>query len=234
MIKANRILALAIASLVLATMATSALGQSELLFFGYSKYVAGDPDAIGSTMDVYGILTTVGGVPTPIPVDLMNYEYTVHIGGMTVAASSNTPPTVLNISYNGGEVHIYKDSLVGGTLADYANPATFTDGELILHATVDDGWTALLFDFDTDFIFTGSGSGSCDFIGGTQLGDLVSAEYYLEDWGFLGTPVSDPNPGQGFVVPAGYDRIFDVKLTPPNDPTPAEPTTWGTIKDLYR
>jgi hypothetical protein len=233
MITAKRILALTIALLVAMAMVSAAFGQSEFLFFGYSKYVAGDPDDMGSIMDVYGIMTTVGGVDFPIPVDMLNYEYTVYVSSMVVASNTNEPPTVLNLGYNGGEVRIYKDPLAGGTLADYADPSTFTDGELILHATVQDGWTALLFDFDTDFIFTGSGSGFCDFIGGSQLGDLVVGEYYLEDWGLHGTPVADPNPDQGITVPTGYDRVFDVKLTPPNDPTATDPASWGEIKRLY-
>lgn len=237
MITAKRILALAIVMTATMAMVSSALGQdepSEFLFYGYSKYVSGDPDGVGSVMDVYGIMTDVGGVAFPITIDMLNFEYTVHVSGMVVASYSNEPPTVLNLGYNSGEIRIYKDALAGGTLADYASPSTFVDGELILHATVQEGWTALLFDFDTDFIFTGSGSGACDFIGGSQLGDLVTNEYYLEDWGYLGTPVADPNPGQGLMVPDGYDRVFDVKLTPPNDPTSSDPASWGEIKSLYR
>jgi hypothetical protein len=84
-----------------------------------------------------------------------------------------------------------------------------------------------------DLFFSGSGNGSCDFFDGTQLMDLVTAEYYLDDWGFVGTPVADANPPY-VIVPDGFERKFDVKLTPPNDPTPTEPGTWGQVKSLYR
>ena len=210
-----------------------AAAQSEFLFHGYSQVTSGTPDAVGSTIAVHGILSTVGGVAMPIALDLENYEYTVSVD-LTVTAYSYSPVPfpMISITYDGGELHIYADPIVGGTAADYAAPGTFTDGELILAATVDPGWIANINDIDLNGSFNGSGAGSCDFYGGTQLDALMTAEYYFTDWNFMGTPVADPNPPYTS-VPAGYHRIFDIKLTPPNDPSSATSTTWGGLKAMF-
>ncbi len=229
----KKLTALAVAALIATALAAPALAGSEFLFRGYAKYWDGQPpDVVGSTMEVYGILGAVGGLTLPLPLDLDNYQYTIYIATMNLVAYSNSPPSIKSLAFNGGEIHIYADPLVGGTPADYANRPTFMDGELILRALVDPGWTMVLFDFDGDGAFAGSGSGSCDFIGGTRLGDLSAAEYYLNDWNFLATPVADPTPA--LPVPQGYHRVFDCKLTPPNDPTPNAQGTWGELKNLFR
>jgi hypothetical protein len=232
MLTTKKAIALAVA-LILAA-AAPALGDSEFFFNGYSKYWDGHtPDAVGSIMEVYGILSTVSEVPTPIALDTDNYQYTVYLATMQVASYSNMPPQIKTITYNGGEVHIFADPLVGGTAADYADPPTFMDGELILNATMDDAWTLVIYDFDGDGSFSGSGTGFCDWIGGTQLDALSGAEYYLEDWYVHATPVSDPN-AFGISVPAGFHRMFDTKITAPNDPNPVVSGTWGGVKSLFR
>ncbi len=228
---------LAPAALLIALLMTAqALAGSEFLFNGYATYTPA-PDQLGATMDVYGILSTVGGVPTPIAVDMDNYQYTVHVEGMTIGGQSSYPPPPfprMSSIFNGGMVHIYSDPIAGGTAADYGDVSTFVDGELILFASVDDGWTLNLMDgsITPPGVFTGSGAGTCDFIGGTRVGDLSLAEYFLNDWNFLGLDISDPNPPVT-PVPDGFDRSFKTKLTPPNDPTASENSTWGKIKDLY-
>jgi hypothetical protein len=140
---------------------------------------------------------------------------------------------IIYIQYNGGEIFMYADPL-SKSLADYGNLPTFTDGELILYATVDDGYSVALDDFGFpvgDGYWTGFGSGKCDFVAGTQLDALVAAGYLLENWDFTATVV-DESPI--VFVPDGFHRLFDVKLVPPNDPTATERTTWGKVKDLYQ
>ena len=234
MLTGKKNLASVVALLLAMAVAMPTWGASEFLFNGYAKYWDGQvPDAVGSTMEVYGILSTVWEVPPPITLDLDNYQYTVYVATMNVSLYNNVPAVVKTIDYNGGEIHIFADPIAGGTPADYAVPATFMDGDLILQATVDDGWEAVLYDFDSDLIFSGSGGGTCDFIGGSRLGDLAAAEYYLNDWGFFGTPVADPNPPY-LTVPDGYHRVFDVKIATTHDPTPSEDSSWGQVKNLYR
>ena len=219
------------------TAAAPAMAASEIIFYGYAKY-APVVDAVGSTLEVYG-LAAPGSVAPPVTFDWTNYEYTILGSGMTVAtyvADSVPVGSYLldrkTSSFTGGIVRIYQDAKAGGTHASFAAPATFVDGTLMLTASVDDGFAALLTDGPIlhDGIFVGSGSGTCDFNGGSRLGELVTAEYYLNDWFFAGVPISDPNP----TVPAGFQRLFNVKIVSPNDPTSAETGTWSGVKGLYR
>ena len=139
----------AVALLLALLLAAPALGNSEFLFNGYSKYWDSDPpDAVGSTMEVYGILSSVWQVPPPIPLDTAQYQYTVYVASMMVTAYSFTtvPFPMKMLAYNGGEIHIYADPIATGTAADYADPTTFMDGELILVATVDPNWSLILSD----------------------------------------------------------------------------------------
>ena len=225
------------ALLIALLMASTSVAGSEFLFNGNANYFP-VVDQLNSEMAVNGILSTVGGVPTPIPVDMDNFEYTIHIEGMMVASVVNfDPPPFPRISesFNGGAIYIYEDSKATGTAADYAFPATFVDGSMILMAVVDDGWSMMLIDGTATppGVYTGSGSGTCDFTGGSRLGELIAAEYYLQDWFFAGLDISDDNP-PSTPVPANFDRSFKTKLVPPNDPTPSEDSTWGQVKKLYQ
>ncbi len=225
----------AVALLLALLLTAPALGNSEFLFSGYSKYWDGEtPDAVGSTMEVYGILSSVWQVPPPIPLDTAQYQYTVYVASMMVSTYSFMPVPfpMKSLTYNGGEIHIYADPIATGTAADYADLTTFMDGELILVAAVDPNWSLMLSDSDADGSFSGTGSGTCDFVAGTQLGALAAAEYYLADWMLYGSPVSDPN-SYGIDVPAGFHRLFDVKIATTFDPTGSEPGTWGGVKNLY-
>lgn len=234
---AKLITALLLGAAIMGTSSVAAWAQSEFLFNGYSRTMSGTPDAVGSAIEIYGTISTTGGVPTPIALDLVNYQYTIHVEGMTVGTYTYVPPPPFpqkQIVYNGGLLRMFADAKVGGTAASYAVPATFTDGELVLVASVDPIWTLLLSDLPpTDGRFTGSGSGKCDFYDGTQLDAFIAAEYYFNDWNFLGVPVADPNP-PFTTVPAGFQRRFDIKLTPPNDPSPVFDRTWGGVKAIFR
>ncbi len=229
MINRTKFLAPAVVLLVALSASVPVLAASEWIFYGYAKY-APAPDQVGAVMDVYG-LAAPGSIAPPIAVDYANYEYTAWVSGMTIATYSNSLSWRKSSTFNGGILRIYADAKAGGTAADFLNPSTFTDGSLILVASVDNGFSSILTDGPTirDGIFVGSGSGTCDFNDGSRLGDLVAAEYYLTNWFFGGTPISDPNP----TVPAGFHRVFDLKLVSPNDPTSIEPNTWGGIKRLY-
>jgi len=237
MMKTARKIFIPVATLLLLMAITVPVqGESEFLFYGFSKYWEGEPpDAVGSNMEVFGILSSVGGLDFPIALDTDNYEYTLFIATMTVATFSNDPDYILILTYDNAEIHIFADPIVGGTAADYADYTTFMDGELILNAIVDNGLTVNLFDFppNQDGNFAGFASGACDFIGGTQLDALIAAESLLENWGVYGT-VADPDSGPGIEVPDGFHRLFDVKITPPNDPSSSESSTWGGVKSLFR
>jgi hypothetical protein len=232
--KLLKILMLVAAPVVLAGTALPALGGTELVFRGYARYVTGTPDAVGAVMEIYGVLGTAGGTITPIDVNLEDNEYTIAVTGMAVTDVINqTAPNRRLISYTAGQLHIYAEPIASGTAADFALPATFTDGEMILGGDVAADCIVELFDFDADGDYAGSASGGVDFNDGTQLASMETAGYDLTDWNLYGT-LADPDAGAGVTVPAGYDRVFDILLTPPREPSPVEAATWGQVKNLYQ
>ena len=73
----------------------------------------------------------------------------------------------------------------------------------------------------------------CEDIITTGGSAMEAAGYDLTGWNFNGT-LADPDVGAGVTVPAGYDRVFDILLTPPREPSPVEAASWGRIKNLYQ
>jgi hypothetical protein len=218
----------------MALPALPALGGTELVFRGYAKYVSGSPDELGAVMEIYGVLERATGTITPIDVDLQNNEYTIAVTGMTVTDAFDQPsPSRRIISYGAGQLHIYAQPIGTGTAADFGLPGTFTDGEMLLGGDVRADCIAELFDFDDDGDYSGSAYGGADFDAGTRLSAMEAAGYDLTDWNFNGT-LADPDAGAGVTVPAGYDRVFDILLTPPREPSPVEAASWGRIKNLYQ
>ncbi len=228
--KARVSLVLAAALLVLAFGTGTAMAGAEFVSFGYAKYTPA-VDTVGATVDVYGILTDAGGFPTPIPFDFDNYQHTVHISAWTISSVSNPSAMVRNVTLDGGMIEIFTDN---GTAADWANPATFTDGTMVLSANLQDGFGITMLDTNTDGLYSGFGSGMCDMVGGTRLGELTAAEYELANWIVNALNVADPDSGPGVTVPDGWDRVFDLKIVPPNDPTASDPATWSNVKSLFR
>ena len=213
--------------------AVPALGQVEFTFEGYAAYAAG-PDQAGAVMTVYGIANPPVSMPTPIPVDFATNQYTVAITGMVVDSYVfNGVAQTKNYVFNGGTLQIYENAIAGGTAANYAVPATFTDGTMLLQAAVDDGWTMDLNDPFGFGQFSGAGIGTCDMNGGSELGTLIGMDYPLNDWTFAGTGIAEPW-FPFFTVPAGYHHLFGVKVIFPYDPTPNEDASWGQVKTLFR
>ncbi len=210
-----------------------ALAQVEFTFEGFAAYTPG-PDMTGAMLTVYGIANPPASAPTPVPVDFGNNEYTVAVTGMV---STDYVFDGVNLTkqmvFAGGTIGIYEDARVGGTAADFSDPATFTDGTLLLEATVDDGWEMLLNDALGFGVFSGAGIGTCDMVGGIDLPLLEAMLYPLQDWTFAGTGISEPWP-PFITVPPGYDHVFGVKIAFPYNPTANTPATWGQVKDLYR
>lgn len=212
------------------SVAVPVLGQVEFTFEGYAVYTPA-PDMVGCTVDVYGIANPPVSVPTPIPTNFFDNQYTIHVEGMTSTSfvmGADTKDWV----FDGGSIAIFEDAIAGGTAGDYAVPATFTDGLMLLSATVDDGWAMHLddpFGFGT---YSGAGIGSCDMAGGSAYQTLVNMNYTLDDWVFTGTGISEP--WLPFItVPQGYHHVFGVKLIFPYDPTSNEDLSWGAVKSLF-
>ena len=118
----------------------------------------------------------------------------------------------------GGILVIYEDN---GTAADYANPATFSDGTAILIGDI----TTLN---RTMFSLTlGSAAGWVDWTGGTRLDDIAPADQL--GWPFLtGISARDSN------VEPGYTEQWDGKCEPEEPIVDTEDISWGSVKAMLR
>jgi hypothetical protein len=169
-------------------------------------------DVLNSPLTMRSVLTNNGVVPTPILLDFTNNQYTLVITG-TLASISG-----IARNYPAATCDIYEDAIGGGTAANYANGATFTDGTLILSGVFDGNLvrnrlTATLGNF----------IGKVDFSGGTRLADLASPQ----DWP-CGGGWSRTIGG----IPAGYQENWDGKID--LGTVGVESRTWDGVKRLYR
>ena len=164
--------------------------------------------------------------------DFATSRYTSRVTGMTVwAFALDRGLSLKEYTFNGGVIEIYEDAIAGGSAADYANEASFTDGTMILAAAVDPGWEMLL-DNPIGFGFSGAGIGTCVLNGGSELPNLQLIGFPMGGWTFAGTGIAEPS---FFVsVPAGYDLVFGIKIIFPFDPTPNEDANWGDVKGMFR
>ena len=202
----KRITILLAAALVLATPAAA---QQLFDFLGQSVV----PASVGSTLSMDAVVTEGGGFDTPLPLDFANFDYTIVVSGLVLDSEAGSSQT-----YSGGTITIYEDA---ATVADYANPATFSDGTAILSGT----FTSL-----TRTMFTatlGTASGFVDWTGGTRLNDLAPEDQ--AGWPFL-TGISRRSTD----IEPGYDEQWDGKVEPSNVIVGTESTSWGELKASHR
>lgn len=161
-------------------------------------------------------------------------EYTVVITGLV--SGGTAPPVPLgggNLAYQthytGGTFAYYEDTT---TPADPANPATYTDGTVILNGALN-GMTVT-------FVLNGSGnyvSGNFDtgpmgsgavFTGGTLFSRVSNFGQ--------GCPLRDT--GGWNVTPAAHPPGYTAEVAGKTDidchPTPTQLGTWGSLKGTYR
>lgn len=170
------------------------------------------PADVGGTATVYGRIVNGAAVSAPLPLDFANHEYTLVVTGLTLDAAGATS------LFSGGAVAIYEDS---ATPADWANPATFTDGALVLAGTLG------VFQRTMVTSSLGSGAGSVDWTGGSLLDLLAPGD--RTGWPLL-TAVSRA-PTQ--VLP-GYSERWDGKVEPQEDVVSTEQRSWSELKAEYR
>ncbi len=170
------------------------------------------PAGVGGSATMYGKIVNGAAVATPIPLDFANYGYTVVVTGLVQNSAGTTS------LFTGGTIVIYQDA---ATVADWASPATFTDGTAIL--------TGNLVDFQRTMLTgtLGSGVGTVDWTGGTRLNDLAFADQ--SGWAFL-TAVSRAVSQ----VQPGYSERWDGKVEPLGDVVGIESTNWSDLKAAYR
>lgn len=170
------------------------------------------PAGVGGSATMYGKIVNGAAVATPIPLDFANYGYTVVVTGLVQNTAGTTS------LFSGGTITIYQDA---ATPANFATPATFTDGTVILSGSLVDFQRTML----TGTL--GSGVGTVDWTGGTRLGDLAPADQ--TGWPFL-TAVSRA----ASQVQPGYSERWDGKVEPLGDVVSTETTSWSDLKAGFR
>lgn len=177
-------------------------------FYGFAVV----PGSVGGALEVRSVLTNNGVVPTPIGLDFTTKQYTLVLSG--------TLASVVGIAsnYSGATVAIYEDAIGGGTPADYANAATFTDGTLILSGAFDGNLIRNRFTANL-----GNFTGKIDFSGGSRLGDLSTPQ----DW-----PLGGGWSRSATTIPAGYQENWDGKID--LGTVAIETRSWEGLKQLYR
>lgn len=206
----TRVLILAIATLAL-LLPGAVMAQQLFDYIGMTLL----PDAVGGTATMYATVADPAPQETPLPLDFANYEYTIVISGLTLDAAGYPE------MYSGGTITLYQDN---ATAADYAVPSTFTDGEALLVGDL----SVELYHFSVIMPSnqTGNGSGTVDWVGGTQLNEFAPEDQ--DGWTF----VVATNAGSELLVD-GYDEVWDGKVEPRTFIVDTDDVTWDKLKSYF-
>ena len=195
-------------AVLISAPATRAADPPNFDFNGYAIV----PTTVGGTLTMRSVLTNNGVVPTPILLDFVNNQYTLVVIGTLASAAG------LSQYYSPATIEIWEDPIAGGTAANYAVPATFTDGTLILSGAFGGNLTRVFFPNGT-----GSFVGKVNFSGGSRLGDLVTPQ----GWPFAGGLSRNVT-----TIPTGYQEQWDGKID--LAPVAVEHETWGGVKEIFK
>jgi hypothetical protein len=170
------------------------------------------PATVGGTAEVHGLIVNGEAVAAPLPLDFANFEYTIVVTGLALDSAGATSV------FTGGTVTIYQDD---ATIADWASPATFTDGTAILSGPLATFQHAML----TGTL--GSGSGHVDWTGGSRLDEIAPADR-------LGWPLLTGISRAATQVLPGYTERWDGKVEPLEDIVDGQDATWSDLKVRFR
>jgi hypothetical protein len=186
-------------------------------FSGYADHSGGVPGvySVGETYVARMILNTVQDDPWYpwLPAQ----EYTAVLS-TTVTAYFDFG-THQQVVFADAAVEIWQDNT---TAADYANPATFTDGTLLLSGTAN----AMMGERPAGAIWPYAVSGDITFTGGAGLGVLHG---YCDD----GVRMNDYIDFVLATPPAGYEEKYDAEWKC-GSPVTVDESTWGEVKSRYR
>lgn len=170
------------------------------------------PASVGGTATIYGKIVNGAAVASPLPLDFAGRQYTLVVTGLVQDTAGSTS------LFSGGAVMIYEDA---ATAADWAAPATFTDGVVVLSGSL------AAFQRTMFTATLGSGAGAVDWTGGTLLDLLDPADRTA--WPFL-TAVSRAVTQ----VQPGYAERWDGKVEPQEEVVATEQRSWSELKAAYR
>jgi hypothetical protein len=205
----KNLLLMSLAALVISLPGTAA-AQSQWFDFNGQALL---PGGVGGTLTMVAKITNNGSIETPLPLTGdVNDRYTLVIEGLELITDSGTQQ-----DYAGGTISLYEDD---GTLADFGDATTFSDGTAILTGTFDQFRRV-------DFGSLQSGAGTVNWTGGTRLGEIAPADQL--GWAFV---VSISN--RATVTLEGYDENWNGKVEPSDPIVDNEVRTWGQLKRNYQ
>lgn len=199
--------------LVLALVLSAGATQAQISpSFDFLGHVASVPTQNGDPIELLAIINNNGVTPTPIPMDFTSAQHTVVLRGTLDSTSGFTQ------LYGGTTVEIYTDA-GPSTPADYDDPSTFEDGELILSGVFNgslnrDRYTASL----------GSFLGNVSWTGGARRDELGLNTAH---WSFGGGLSSTSS-----TIPPGFVEAWDGLIG--QLVVSVESQTWSQVKALYR
>lgn len=207
------------ATMILGIPALASAASLQADFAGYADHSGGVPGVYssGETYTAYLILNT-NQIDPWYPWSQPALEYTAVVSTTVLAFTDDG--TIQTASFADAAVDIYEDA---GTVADFGNVATFTDGTKILTGTIS-GMFALRAVIPN---MPYNVSGSLSFTGGAGFGDLAPGcvtGLLLNDFIAFEGPVSPPS---------GFEEAYDAQWICPG-PTGTEEATWGRVKTSYR
>lgn len=165
------------------------------------------PTNVGETLTMVAVVFDGSpAINTPLPLDFANFEYTLVIEGLTLGSISGDTQF-----YDGGTITLYEDA---STPADYAAPASFSDGDALLVGT----FSSLS---RSSLLGLVQATGSVDWTSGSRIGDLAPADRL--DWGFFAAASS-------IEAVDGYDENWDGKVEPREPVVSGETRSFGQMK----
>jgi hypothetical protein len=193
---------------ILLLVAAPAVALQAFDFYGQALV----PSTVGGTLTMYSTIVNGPAVPTPVPLDFDNFEYTLVVTNLTLDVDA------FQQQYSNGTIIIYEDA---GTPADFTDPSSFTDGTIVLSGTILNLTRTIMFVTSG----TGSASGTMDWTGGTLLNEMAPVDQI--GWSFL-SGISG-----GSTVEPGYDETWDGKAEPLDEIVGTERTSIGRVKSGY-
>lgn len=171
-----------------------------------------DAATIGDTATMLSKIVNGIVLNPPLPLDTVNYEYTLVVTGLQLVSVSGPIST-----YGGGTIRIYQDNT---TAADYGNPSSFSDGVVMLEGSLSS------FGRNMFSSMLGAGSGTVDWTAGTRIGEIHPADRI--GWSFL-VSVSR----SATVTLPGFDERWDGKVEPLELIISSEAASFGQLKGSY-
>lgn len=172
---------------------------------------AHDAAFVGDTLSMVSVINNGSALPTPLPLDFVNYQYTVVVSGLRLDSTGTVD------MFSGGAIAIYEDAT---TAADFGDETTFGDGVAILSGDLA-AFTRQMFTATL-----GAGAGSVNWTGGARIGDLHPAD--RGGWTFLvnvSRAASQVRPG--------FDERWDGKVEPQEEVVATESSSMGGLKSSW-